>query len=443
MGLLDALFEQQLYQGAGGLLSRLPPSFGLVPQSEGFPKDAPPASFAERFNAMPGAPQPVSGSGRSFDTAQFDPQTFAPNQAQSISVGGYQMPRIGNADQFNPQQALTPPNAQPAQGQLPMQAPQQVMQQTQVPQSLPPALDGASSFLGRIGNPDGLIARLTGNDTRSVARQNLKAQYDALVPLVGPQKAMIALLNPEAGKTILAQALEKKNYGFTKLDNDTIVNQDPQTGKVSVAYTSGDANKTGVAGPDGKIIPFPEGLDAAGRKTFANEIARINADAAGGKKTEVQAKSEKFANLMEVAEKNLKGIEGEGLSLTGKMLASVPGGVGNYGQSENFQKYTQAKNKFITSLLRDESGAAIGTQEFQRYERELFPQPGDGPKVIEQKAENRRAAIEAMKKSAGPGYKAPEASASATSAAPQYQDGATATNPQTGQKLTFRNGKWQ
>lgn len=442
MGLLDSLFAQSTYGGqGGGLLDFLRIAQMQQDQyqpSAGLPQDQPPASFADRFNALPGAPQPVSPSTRSFDAASFDPSTYAPNQAQPISVGNYQMPRMGSADQFNPQQALIPPNAQPTQGQMP-----QLPQHAPSPQdqNLPPAFGGGLGVLGRIGSPDGLIARLTGNDSRSIGQQNLRAQYEALVPLVGRQKAMLAVMNPEAGKTILAQALEKKQYSFQKLDSDTIVSQDPQTGKVSVAYGGNDANKTGVAGPDGKIIPYPEGLDAAGRKTFANEIAKINADAAGGKKTEVQAKSEKFANLMEVAEKNLKGIEGEGLSLKGKMLANVPGGVGNYGQSENFQKYTQAKNKFITSLLRDESGAAIGTQEFLRYEKELFPQPGDGPEVIAQKAENRRAAIDAMKKSAGPGYKAPETTASAPAA--QYQEGATATNPQTGQKITFRNGKWQ
>lgn len=401
MGLLDSIFNQSAYSGqSGGLLD-------LLRQSQ-------------------------------MQQDQYQPSTGFPGQAAPIGIGGYQMPRIGEQAQFTPppqDPAALPPNAQPTQGQMPMQEAQ--------PQGLPPALSGLGSALGRIGNPDGLIARLTGNDSRSVAQQNLKAQYEALVPLVGQQKAMLAVMNPEAGKTILAQALEKKQFGFQKADDGTVLRTDPMTGKVEVAYGGGGNSAGGVAGPDGKIIPYPDGLDAAGRKTFANEIARISADAAGGKKTEVQAKSEKFANLMEVAEKNLKGIEGEGLSLKGKALEALPGGVGNYGQSSNFQKFTQAKNKFITSLLRDESGAAIGTQEFARYERELFPQPGDGPDVIAQKAENRKAAIDAMKKSAGPGYKSAESSTAAPPNTSQYQEGATATNPQTGQKLTFRNGKWQ
>ena len=328
------------------------------------------------------------------------PSTYAPSQSaqpfRSISIGGYQLPQFGTLADYTPQ-TPQPPTDVSAQSRQPAQE-----EQAQV---LPPAFGNGSSVLSRIGSPDGLIARLTGNDSRSIAQKNLKAQYDSLVPLVGHQKAMLAVMNPEAGKTILAQVLEKKQYGFQKLDNDTVLRTDPLTGKAEVAYGGGSGNQTGVAGPDGKIIPYPEGLDSSGRKVFANEIARINADSAAGKKTEVQAKSEKFGNKMELSERNLKGLENEGTSLFGQIASGVP--LGNYAQSPQYQKYTQAKNNFITALLRDESGAAIGTQEFLRYEKELFPQPGDSAGVIQQKAEARRAATDAMKKSAGPGYKSP------------------------------------
>lgn len=376
-----------------------PDPFGPVP---GFnPQDfapkspfnvgAAPSPFtAPAFAAGPTQPQQPQQPAPPQATPQPQGVDFPQNQ---INVGGYQMPRVGDASNFVSQ---TPTDVS-AQSRQPQQAPQQ--------QGLPPALGGIGSVLGRLGNPDGLIARLTGNDSRSIAQQNLKAQYDALVPVVGQQKALLAVLNPEAGKTILAQALEKKQYGFQKLDSDTVVRTDPLTGKVDVAYGGGDTNKEGVAGPDGKIIPYPAGLDAAGRKTFANEIAKINADAAAGKKTEVQAKSEKFGNQMELAESNLKDLQGQGTSLFGQIASNVP--LGNYAQSKEYQKYNQAKNKFITSLLRDESGAAIGTQEFKRYERELFPQPGDSAEVIAQKADARKAAIDSMKKAAGPGYKPP------------------------------------
>jgi hypothetical protein len=170
-----------------------------------------------------------------------------------------------------------------------------------------------------------------------------------------------------------------------------------------------------VTGPDGKQIPVPPGQDP---KKFREHVTTATADAAVGKKTEVQAKDEKFANKMELAERNIgTGLEGEGTKGGERTAESIPL-VGNYLHTENYQKYKQARDNFITALLRDESGAAIGTAEFNRYERELFPQPGDGPGVIEQKREARRIAIEGMKKGAGPGYKSPtEAPAPAAPAA--------------------------
>jgi len=112
---------------------------------------------------------------------------------------------------------------------------------------------------------------------------------------------------------------------------------------------------------------------------------------------------------METAEKTLKDLDTEGTSMMNRGLEALPGGVGNLAQSEKFQKFKQARSAFVQAMLRDESGAAIQTSEFVRLEREMFPQPGDTPDVISQKAAARRVAIDAMKKSAGPGYKSSEA----------------------------------
>lgn len=317
------------------------------------------------------------------------PQARA-SQVNDMQIGGYSMPRFGTVADYTPQ--VTDVSAQSRAPQAQQQATQQA------PQALPPAFGGSGSALGRAFNPDGLIARLTGNDSRSIAQQNLKAQYEALVPIVGQQKAMLAVLNPEAGKTILAQALEKKNFGFTKLDNDTVLRTDPLTGKAEVAY--GGGGSVPMQGPDGKLIEMPQGADP---KTWRNEITRINADVAAGKKTEVQAKAEIFGNKMELANKSIS--DNVGTSLAGKIASGLP--LGNYAQSADYQKYKAASSNFITALLRQESGAAISKTEFDRYEREYMPQPGDGPEVLANKAEARRVAIEGMKKGAGPGYKSP------------------------------------
>lgn len=336
---------------------------------------------------------------------QGAPTPAMEKEASPIAIGNYMMPRHGPASLYEPQPAALPPNAQPTQGQMPPQ------QQT----ALPPAMGGSQPTNGfirglqSIGNGGGLISALTGkyNDPVSVQQQNMRAQYDALVPLMGAQKAMLSIMNPEAGKAFLAEITDKPTYGVIGKDafgNEKYGFIHPTKQKVvptSVPETA-TAQPT-VTGPDGKEIPIPPGVDP---KAFRKQVTDATADAATGKKTEVQAKSEKFGNKMETAESQMRLLEKEGTRPVNRTLESVPGG--NYLQSESYQKYKQARDNFITALLRDESGAAIGTQEFNRYERELFPQPGDSDAVIKQKQTARKVAIEGMKKSAGPGYKSPD-----------------------------------
>ncbi|TCL70533.1 hypothetical protein [Rhizobium sp. BK251] len=90
-----------------------------------------------------------------------------------------------------------------------------------------------------------------------------------------------------------------------------------------------------------------------------------------------------------------------------KLISGLPFGVGNNFVDENYQQYDQARRDFINAQLRRESGAVISDEEFDNANKQYFPQPGDGPEVLKQKAENRRIAIEGMKRSAGPSYKAP------------------------------------
>jgi len=68
---------------------------------------------------------------------------------------------------------------------------------------------------------------------------------------------------------------------------------------------------------------------------------------------------------------------------------SMPGPL----QSEARQSYEQAKRNFINSVLRRESGAAISPSEFDNAEKQYFPQRGDKPLVVQQKAANRQTVI--------------------------------------------------
>jgi hypothetical protein len=72
------------------------------------------------------------------------------------------------------------------------------------------------------------------------------------------------------------------------------------------------------------------------------------------------------------------------------------------GTNEQQQQVEQARRNFVSAVLRKESGAAIGVDEYKNEERKYFPQAGDSDVVIKQKQDARKMAIEALKAQAGP-----------------------------------------
>lgn len=135
-----------------------------------------------------------------------------------------------------------------------------------------------------------------------------------------------------------------------------------------------------------------------------------NPFSAGGKFNEGQGKAAGFTDRMLQSEGILSGVngqggvQGQGTSAVQTGLSAIPG-VGNYLTSADRQKYEQAKRDFINAQLRRESGAAISPTEFDSANKQYFPTPGDSAEVIQQKAANRRAAVEAMGREGGPSYK--------------------------------------
>lgn len=111
----------------------------------------------------------------------------------------------------------------------------------------------------------------------------------------------------------------------------------------------------------------------------------------------------------------LRGANIESVPFAGEALGKVlPGFLG--GTSAAQQQVNQAKTNFITAVLRKESGAAIGKDEFATEDRKYFPQLNDSPQVLQQKANARKLAIEAMQVQAGPGAKSIQGMQSAVGA---------------------------
>ena len=70
--------------------------------------------------------------------------------------------------------------------------------------------------------------------------------------------------------------------------------------------------------------------------------------------------------------------------------------------SQDKKAYDAAKNNWLAAALRLESGAVIGENEFDKYDKQYFPQAGDEKDVIDQKKLMRNQVIQGMTGSIGP-----------------------------------------
>jgi hypothetical protein len=161
----------------------------------------------------------------------------------------------------------------------------------------------------------------------------------------------------------------------------------------------------------------PKTLTARPLDTGVTPAAPNNPFSAGGKFNEGQGKAAGFTDRMLQSEGILSGfapsggvgppspgVQMQGANVAQAGLSKIPG-AGNFLVSNDRQKYEQAKRDFINAQLRRESGAAISPTEFESADKQYFPVPGDKPEVIKQKADNRRAAIQALGREGGPSYR--------------------------------------
>jgi len=127
------------------------------------------------------------------------------------------------------------------------------------------------------------------------------------------------------------------------------------------------------------------------------------------------------------------------LSGTKDQIAGKIPYVGNMLASDDYQRASTALKDIAASYLYSVSGAAAGAKEVEGLVDSVMPRPGDGPKTLAEKKSRVRDMVESIGlRAKGPGQGAqPEASGG------QYREGQTATNPQSGQKIVFRNGKWE
>ena len=157
----------------------------------------------------------------------------------------------------------------------------------------------------------------------------------------------------------------------------------------------------------GQFKPFnpPSGMSITsdGKGGFSMQQG-VGVTGGNGKSlTDGEGKSTGFLIRAKDAQRVLNQFEQQGTNFGARVLGAVPGGLGNFGQSSEFQQFDQAKRDLVNAILRRESGAVISEQEFDNADKQYFPQPGDGPDVIAQKRQNRDNAIKGLEVSAGDG----------------------------------------
>lgn len=147
------------------------------------------------------------------------PDSQTGQSASPIAVGGYQMPRIGDAAQFTPppaDPAALPPNAQPTQGQMPMQQPTQ-------PQGFGGFLQNLNENLQNMGNGGSIIGALTGSQPNNQTAQFLVSKG------IDPAVARTIVSDPGLLRSVLPQVMgtggltdDIKEYQFAKREEPAL-----------------------------------------------------------------------------------------------------------------------------------------------------------------------------------------------------------------------------
>lgn len=150
--------------------------------------------------------------------------------------------------------------------------------------------------------------------------------------------------------------------------------------------------KLGLAGED--LMQYA----STGKMQTANE-----------KQTQDQANAALFSRRMEQSNQIISdpAIAQYGMGVKGTMNranAAIPV-IGNAFVDPQYQQLDQAKRDFINAALRRESGANINAGEFDSADKQYFPQVGDSPEVLKQKAQNRATAIQGIYDAAAPQYR--------------------------------------
>lgn len=119
------------------------------------------------------------------------------------------------------------------------------------------------------------------------------------------------------------------------------------------------------------------------------------------KLTEGQSKDVTYYTSGTDANVTLSGLESQLTDWTQQNAGMIPLGLGNYLRDPKFQQAKVAADRFLASILRKETGAAVTEKEFEYYGGMFLPVPGDGPETLQLKRRMREVALEGIRAGMG------------------------------------------
>lgn len=145
-----------------------------------------------------------------------------------------------------------------------------------------------------------------------------------------------------------------------------------------------------------------------------------------------------FANRMDLAEQEVAKVGENYPDFDPTSYVEAAKSITNKTMTVPNQLYRQAQENWVTANLRKESGAAIGADEMDREIKKYFPQAGDKPELLEQKARARAAAKQGLVYSSGGAYEGLKKTAPAEAAPAKSERPKDA--PENARQA--KNGKW-
>jgi len=209
---------------------------------------------------------------------------------------------------------------------------------------------------------------------------------------------------PSAGERDRSKLIEF-GYDYANLNEKqkteySILYQQAVEGKPTTEFIDGKEVTKKMGGIDLRILknlPVPEGYDV--NKVLKSKTRDFKPN---------QVKSTGFGIRMFTTDGIINQLLDDGyrpnLQDMLKNHKSVVAGTGTTLQSTEARQYYAATSNFISALLREESGAAIGEGEYQRRVRELFPQIGDDANTIQLKKQLREREIQTFVKAGGDAF---------------------------------------